>query len=295
MAEQRQNAINRVRQLNEVLNNSLPQQEQSDRPEKEIRELQRNCANYIQHTINKTGRELWPLLYSISFTDLKDLESCTRVFIEWNVVLADTYLIQDRAMQSLQLVLRKQFSAYFAFHIFIGMLYKVCTRCTLQLSEVAPAVHEQNIMQAQNGPRQVALNDAQQLVTQVGNALQRQQFVPEYPQALSLYNAQRVSLGTILQLLRNGEQQVWPLLEGVAFVDIEDLDDATIVLNNWRGLLNRATDTLESMEDCLCLVVQKQFEAFCEMQGFINQLRTVIARIVARVGVLAQIAQSGDE
>lgn len=300
MAEQnRQNALHQVQQLNGILYGALPPVPQQPQIGENV-EQQRHCANYIAFIVERNGRELWPLLNDVVFTDLNELADCGNSYLAWMNELTHARATLDLAEDRLFLLVRKQFSAFDALRQFIYELCRVCIRCALQLSQRvlegrdAPPVARNQTENEQK--RQRAMTAAQTLSADLRHLLQplpgHGQFDPTHCQ--QIYKKQLNTVKQMIFSFMRRQRLTWRYLDGVNLADVDDLDDATVALNRWKELLEEVCRTLQEAKDRLFLAVQKKFEVFSSMQEFINQLCYVISRIMSCVGRLARIVKPDD-
>jgi hypothetical protein len=101
------------------------------------------------------------------------------------------------------------------------------------------------------------------------------------------YHAQWKKNGVLVDLIDAGRNSLWPQLQNVVFNDINKLDDAVVVLNEWNEVFRDTIDVAKQAEQRLRLLPKNKFETIAIIHEFIIELGKVLTRCILRVGQLS--------
>lgn len=139
MAQPRAVALGQARQLRTELHQTLPELVPYDpNLHQQIYNAQRNSTNRIAEIVQNRRGDVWPVLRNVVFTDINTLDECVMALNDWNTLLRETFETLHDAQMRLNLVVHKQFTAYFAMLEFINELHKIITRCILRVGQLSP-------------------------------------------------------------------------------------------------------------------------------------------------------------
>lgn len=129
MAGQRQQALEQVRQLLRELHEKLPAEDAE-------MEIQRQSTHKIVALVERHLIHLQPLLQSLLFTDVMEVDEGVIALNEWNAVLRETMAILQTAHDRFNLVPLVKFKPYTAIHTFMFELHKVLNKCIFRLGQI---------------------------------------------------------------------------------------------------------------------------------------------------------------